>query len=93
MIFDWDTEKAKTNQRKHGINFEEAAEVFYDPTAIERPNHYENGEERWEIIGMTTNHVLLYVVFTTIYEDGAKITRIISARKTEPKERREYELC
>jgi uncharacterized protein len=29
--FEWDDEKAATNTIKHGVTFEEAAEVFFDP--------------------------------------------------------------
>jgi uncharacterized DUF497 family protein len=29
--FEWDPIKARTNQRKHGITFEEAVNVFDDP--------------------------------------------------------------
>jgi len=29
--FEWSTQKAATNLRKHGVSFEEAASVFFDP--------------------------------------------------------------
>jgi uncharacterized DUF497 family protein len=29
--FEWDAEKARSNVAKHGVAFEEAAEVFFDP--------------------------------------------------------------
>lgn len=29
--FEWDEDKARSNVQKHGITFEEAAEVFFDP--------------------------------------------------------------
>ena len=29
--FEWDSNKAKSNLDKHGITFEEAAEVFFNP--------------------------------------------------------------
>ena len=31
MRFEWDGEKAKQNLKKHGVSFEEAVTVFYDP--------------------------------------------------------------
>ncbi len=34
IFFDWDDRKAEINVRKHGIAFEEAKTVFYDPNAI-----------------------------------------------------------
>ena len=32
--FEWDPGKARTNQRKHGISFEDAMHVFDDPYAL-----------------------------------------------------------
>jgi uncharacterized DUF497 family protein len=29
--FEWDADKARSNVEKHGVTFEEAAEVFFDP--------------------------------------------------------------
>jgi uncharacterized DUF497 family protein len=29
--FEWDAEKARSNIANHGVTFEEAAEVFFDP--------------------------------------------------------------
>jgi hypothetical protein len=31
MQFEWDSEKKESNQRKHGVSFEEAETVFGDP--------------------------------------------------------------
>jgi uncharacterized protein len=31
VLFEWDETKAQTNIQKHGVTFEEAAEVFFDP--------------------------------------------------------------
>jgi uncharacterized DUF497 family protein len=70
----WDPEKARRNETKHGIDFDEAATVFRD-------------EERWIALGKSIRQILLVVVHT---EDEWTI-RIISARKAEPRERRQYE--
>jgi len=91
MEFEWDDKKATDTYRKRNIRFEEAKEVFADLNAVEQPNHFE-GEERWQITGMTTNHVLLFVVFTSTNENGTEIIRIISVRRANRKERRKYEL-
>jgi len=32
--FEWDPVKAKSNYRKHGIGFDQAATVFRDPRAM-----------------------------------------------------------
>lgn len=34
MQFEWDDKKAQTNERKHGINFDEAKSCFYDPEKL-----------------------------------------------------------
>jgi len=34
--FEWDTNKALANQKKHGVSFEEAKSVFYDDFAVQQ---------------------------------------------------------
>ncbi len=88
MIFEWDPEKAEINISKHGITFPEASTVFGDPLSltIQDPDHSEN-EQRFLILGQSAESRLLVVSFT----DREPNTRIISARKATPKERRKYE--
>ena len=52
--FDWDDQKAKTNERKHGVSFEEARTVFYDENARLRydPDHSLD-EERYILLGIS----------------------------------------
>jgi len=91
MEFEWDPKKAVINLYKHKVSFDQATEVFDDPHGIEEPNHFES-EERWQITGMTTEHLLLFVVYAFRKdENGMELTRIISARHATPKERRHYE--
>jgi uncharacterized DUF497 family protein len=59
--FEWDEAKAQANLRKHGIRFEVAAEVFFDPFAILEQDRIEHGEYRWRTIGMVNGHMLLVV--------------------------------
>jgi uncharacterized protein len=86
--FEWDAEKARTNQRKHRIRFKEAATVFDDPTGITvfDPDHSDD-EERYITIGCSTPGRLLMVAHT---DRGNKI-RIISAREATRMERGAYE--
>ncbi|KDE36977.1 BrnT family toxin [Kosakonia radicincitans] len=44
MEFEWDVTKARSNQRKHGIRFEEAVSVFEDPYHLSIQDRFENGE-------------------------------------------------
>jgi uncharacterized DUF497 family protein len=84
--FEWDTEKYAVNLRKHGVKFEIAAEVFFDP-------FYKTGdastakEKRDYIIGYSFSEKLFLVVFV----ERDKRTRIISARAATPTERKFYE--
>ena len=60
--FEWDENKNRTNQSKHGINFKEARSVFFDDNAIEYfdPDHSEE-EDRFFIIGLSKKVRLLIV--------------------------------
>ena len=89
--FEGDDNKAASNLRKHGISFQTAARVFTDPFLLKEQDRIENGEYRWQTIGYADGHLLLLVAHTVINEDGGEVIRIISARKTEPKERKRYE--
>ena len=91
--FDWDPAKAASNQRKHGISFDDALTVFADPLALSRPEGSAvQDEERWVTIGMSHQTTLLLVVHTHIEVSENHIyIRIISARRPTRKERRDYE--
>lgn len=90
--FEWDATKAETNLSKHGIRFEEAALVFGDPLAVSSQDRIENGEQRWQTIGIVGVSLLLLVAHTVRFEDaGIEVVRIISARRADRKERRCYE--
>ena len=92
---EWDENKNRSNQRKHGVSFEEAAQVFFDPLHASEQDRIEDGERRWQAIGMTAGLTLLVVAHTTTDHDeegrAAEIIRIISARRAERNERRRYE--
>jgi uncharacterized DUF497 family protein len=81
--FEWDEDKAERNFRKHGIDFDEAIEVFYGSPML-RPSDRSN-EERWIAIGETEGRVVA-IVFTI---RGGKL-RIISARRARKNEKRAY---
>ena len=95
MRFTWDETKNRSNQKKHdGIAFEEAAHVFRDPFRLTRQDRVEDGEERWQTIGMVHGVTVLLVAHTiTENDDGEphEEIRIISARRATPKERKHYE--
>ncbi len=79
----WDPAKAERNQRAHGISFETAAEVFDDPNHVAGDNYFieSDGEQRYQIIGMTRSLVLLLVVFVDRRQPDVEVVHLISARK------------
>jgi len=85
MVFEWDPEKERENFEAHGIHFETAEMVFFDPFRMERhDDDSSDDEERWQTMGFFND--VLFVVYT----ERGDVTRIISARVAEPFERRIY---
>jgi len=91
MEFEWHSDKAESNWRKHGVRFEDAILVFDDPRHLSMQERYENGEYRWQSIGLVHGIVVILVAHTVLFESGNEIIRIISARKADRKERNRYE--
>ncbi|MBI5731037.1 MAG: BrnT family toxin [Ignavibacteriales bacterium] len=89
LVFEWNREKERINFQKHGITFNEAKSVFYDPLArIFDDVIHSVSESREIIIGHSLNKELLLVVFV---ERKQNLIRIISARPATKKERKDYE--
>jgi len=89
MKFEWDEEKAAINLKIHGVSFQEAIEVFFDPDAVEGyDSEHSINEDRFYIIGFSSRR-LLYVVYAERLAE--KVIRLISARKAEGKKQKEYE--
>jgi uncharacterized protein len=86
-LFEWDENKAEINIQKHGVTFEEAAEVFFDPFYQTGDASVDGNEERDFIIGYTFSQRLLLTVYTE-HDDR---TKIISARSATRAERKVYE--
>lgn len=92
MRFVWDPAKAESNHRKHGIRFEDAVRVFFDPLHLTVQDRVESGEYRWQTIGQVGGAAVLLVAHT-VTEDGPEpieTIRIISARRATPQERKRY---
>ena len=86
--FEWDDEKARANERKHGVSFDEAKTCFYDVFAIESHDVVHSaGEDRFIIMGRTDQNRVIVTAFTI----RAMTIRIISAREARRQERLEYE--
>jgi len=91
MKFEWDPNKEKINQQKHGVNFEQAAYVFSDPFALSLFDEaHSETEDRWIILGQSVKEMILVVVHTYRDKNGAESVRIISARKASKNEIKQY---
>jgi len=90
--FEWDAVKAASNLSKHKVSFETATRIFADPFLLTQQDRIENGEQRWQSIGIVDGQVVLLVAHTVGEDDdGIEVLRIISARRADPKERKRYE--
>ena len=91
--FEWDPIKAKENLRKHKVSFERAAEVFRDSMALSIfDEEHSEREERWVTIGKDSHESVLVLIhtFSKLAVEECTI-RIISARKANRTETRQYE--
>jgi hypothetical protein len=85
--FVWDPNKAAANLRKHGVAFETACEVFFDPFVSFVGTDVVDRKRREMVIGMTVDWRVLRVVY--IFRKGSIC--IISARPVTSQERNTYE--
>jgi hypothetical protein len=90
MVFAWDENKNRINQRKHGVSFETAARIFDDPNVVSYPDRTVEDEERWHAIGQAGGIAILLVLHTSEEYYGEEEIRIISARKASARERALY---
>ena len=87
--FEWDENKNSKNKIKHGVSFEESVSVFYDDNAllIYDPDHSDY-EDRFIIMGISNKSKLLVVCHC--YRENEEVIRIISARKADGLEIKQY---
>ncbi|MDB9389822.1 BrnT family toxin [Microcystis aeruginosa] len=85
MEIEWDNNKAAANLIKHKIDFEDAKNIFLDTNCLEREDKRDYNETIIQVIGIV-NQVVLLVVYTK--RNGRY--RIISARRANKNERRQY---
>ena len=88
MDLEWDETKARTNQRKPGVSFHEAAGVFSDEhsSCVQDPDHSYD-EDRYLLFGVSLKDNHLVISFT----ERSETIRIISARQMTRQERNAYE--
>jgi hypothetical protein len=85
--FVWDRRKAESNLRKHGVTFETACEVFFDPFVCFIGVDVVGVERREIVMGMTVDWWILRVIY--IFRKSQ--IRIVSARPVTSQERKTYE--
>lgn len=90
LLFAWDIRKDSKNQKKHNVSFEEAKSVFYDEFARMIPDVAHSGEEdRFILLGLSRLYRMLVVCHC--YREDKNMIRIISARKANKFEQKQYE--
>ena len=88
MRFEWHRAKAESNLRKHGVSFDQAVEVFYDPLSATFDDTAHSGDEpRLITVGYSARGQLLVVAHT----EWRAVVRIISVRRATARERRRHE--
>ena len=89
LQFEWDPNKATSNERKHGVSFDEASTVFSDDHAILLDDtEHSDDEDRFLLLGLSSN--LRTIVVCHAYRPAEDVIRLISARKATRRERRDY---
>ncbi len=87
--FEWDTNKAVSNKKKHGVSFEEARSVFYDEFAVQFfDEENAESEDRFLMLGFSDEARLVIVCHCE--RDRGNAIRIISARKATKNEEKYY---
>lgn len=86
--YEWDRKKAKENEEKHGVSFEEAITAFQDDRGLYLPDPQQHEEERFILIGMAASTRILFVVHAEVVTRNR--TRIISARVASKRQRLMY---
>ena len=86
MKFEYNENKSKTNKSKHGIDFEEAKELWKDPYSFELPSIQSMDEDRFLVLGKISSKN--YTAITTYRDD---VVKIISVRRSRQKEIELYE--
>ena len=86
IVFDWDDEKERKNFFKHGIRFQTAIKVFFDPHKLAREDLEHPPEKRYDVLGRVGK--VMFVVCA--YYEEADMIRIISARFATNYEKERY---
>jgi uncharacterized DUF497 family protein len=87
VTVDWDPAKARSNRKKHGVDFADAAVALEDEFALTIEDMSSRGEQRFVTLCRDPLERIIVVIFTM----RGDTVRIISARKATGRERKAYE--
>lgn len=82
---EWDENKQKENEKKHGLSFTDAKYVFSEPTVSFLDDRFNYGETRFITLGKLAERVVVLV-----HTERESVIRIISMRKANAKEQEIY---
>jgi uncharacterized protein len=85
LIFEWDERKRCSNLHKHGLDFEDCAEVFAGPALSWVDSRFDYGETRFKTSGLLRGRVVVIV-----HTVSGEFVRIISFRKARKNEQAHY---
>jgi len=86
MRFSWASGKAARNRLKHGVDFADAVIALEDENALTLEDHGHD-EQRFKSLGLGPGLNVLFVVYA---QRGEDCIRIISVRKADRSETRQY---
>ena len=91
MDFEWDKEKSEANLHERGFDFEFASLIFSGPTLEKEDRRRESGELRFLAVGLAQGIALTVVYTDRTLKEGETVRRIISARRSNRREREAYD--
>ncbi len=87
MDFEWDAAKSDACFRDRGFDFTYVFRAFFDENRLIRQDHrWDYGEERYQLLGAIEERI-----FFVVYTIRGSVIRVISARKANSREAKEYE--
>ncbi len=90
MRFAWDARKSDENHALRGFDFAFASQIFEGPTLVRSDARQDYGEPRMVAVGVVAG-IHLTVVYTDRQSAFGPVRRIISARRSNQRERQAYQ--
>lgn len=90
MIYAWDAVKSDANLQARGFDFEFASRMFEGMTLEREDQRREYGERRVVAVGVVEGICLTIVYTDRVDGEGRAVRRIISARRSNKRERERY---